>query len=93
MVLGRLLVCARPAQPRRARLLHVSAIRLAFAPIDTPVVGSCTSTNGEHVPSSPPVLARKASAKVLSKPLHPDQPAWTEATSIGAAKEFAARVW
>jgi len=77
---------------------HVSAACLAFAPIGhlrtivTPAVAPCAPTNGEHVPSSPPELARKISAKVLPKLPHPDRHAWAEATSVVAASELAPSV-
>jgi len=98
MALGRLWVCGHVFQHSRARPLHLSAIRFAFAPIEhlraiaTPVVGPYTPTNGEHAPNPPSELARKISAEALPNLSHSDQPAWAEVTSVGAAKEFTAKI-
>ena len=84
MALGRLWTCGRLVQPRRARPLHVSAVRFALAPtehlraIATPVTAS--------------ELAHNISPKLLSRLPHPGQLAWAEVTSVGAAKEFAPRI-
>ena len=98
MALGRLGVRGRLIQPRRARSLHVSAVRAALVPtkplraIAAPAVGSYTPKNDEHVLSSPSELARKISAKVLPKLPRPDVRkvviVGSGGLSIGQAGEF-----
>ena len=98
MVLGRLGVCGRFIQPRRARSFHVTAVRAALVPtkplraIAAPVVGSYAPKNDEHVLSSPSELARKISAKVLPKLPRPDVRkvviVGSGGLSIGQAGEF-----